>query len=179
MTKTAHPITNIITALLLCAAIMLGGVFASQQFRASQIYLQSQIIRSIYSEPGSDELPGWTGFVTDSRSREVLFMFAGAVANAYVSFELIPHGEAATFAVIYSSLVPDIEIADFSYNRQNLTITGISDSMAGYTDFLEQLRESGHFYKVNGMHVIRGDGTIRFEIECVAHERQGLYNFIN
>ncbi|MDR2908829.1 MAG: hypothetical protein LBU86_02960 [Oscillospiraceae bacterium] len=164
---------ELITALLLAAALLLSGILATQRLFESPLYRRSQIIRSIFAgaeeKPGSGaKAPGWAALLTDGRHREVLLKFAGALANAYVSFELIPVEEPDTFAAIYKSLGESVDIEDFSYHRKNLTITGSSPDEAGYEAFLSRLEETGRFGGVTGHSYTSTDDSTRFEIECIA-----------
>lgn len=165
-------------ALFLCVSIMLGGVMVSRQFRESRIYRQSMIIGSIYNETGSDSLPGWSGLLTDPRSRNALIKFAGAVASAYVTFELIPVNEAETFAVIYESMPTDMEIGGFAYHRRDLTITGTAAGLPVYLEFLDKLREREYFLNVTGSYIETTGNAVRFEIGCFANDSPN-YNYNN
>lgn len=172
MTLTPHPITDLITALLLAAALLLGGILLARQLTESPIYRQSQIISSIFSGVDSlgEENPGWSTLLTDDNGRDVLLKFAGALANAYVSFELIPINEAETFAAIYQSLDDSIGIDEFSYHRKNLSITGSAADEAAYEGFISRLEETAHFEQVSGHSYTATDDSVKFEIECIAPE---------
>ena len=155
-------------ALMLTAAIALSGMFLSGQVlsgvRESALYRQSMIASSIFSEQDV----GLGSLLTDAKARGTLLKFAGALADAYVSFELIPHNELDTFTAVFHSLVPAIEVESFAYRGKNLIIAGTSLDEAGYQEFLSQLRESGHFAEVRGDFQTSDDGVLRFEIECVS-----------
>lgn len=168
MTKAARMTSDTITALLLAAALALGGILMARQITESDIYQQSRIIRSIFSEGGDG--PGITSVFTDARSRNTLFLFARGVANAYVSFELIPVNEAATFTAVLESMGPVVEIEEFTYHRKNLTITGFSPDENAYREFLRRLRSKEHFESVTGHYYLSNDDLIRFEITCMPAE---------
>lgn len=160
-----------ITALLLAAALLFGGILLARRLTESPFYRQSQIISSIFSGvEATEESPGWSAMLTDARKRNVLMKFAGALANAYVSFELIPINEAETFTAIYESLGDSVEIEEFSYHRKNLTIRGFAADEAGYDGFVADLKASGRFEQVSGHGYTATDDSVRFEIECIAPE---------
>ena len=159
---------NYAAALLLTAAISLGGIFMSGQLLGSvhdsAFYRQSQIIGSIFSQ----EDASLGQIITDAGARNTLFKFAGALANAYVSFEFIPHNEMQTFTAVYESLGSVTEIYSFEYQGKNLVITGSSPDAAGYLEFLDRLRLHRHFTHVTGSYRTTWEGRAAFEIVCVS-----------
>lgn len=164
---------NLSISLALCAAIALGGVFLSGQLldsvRESAIYRKSKIVGSIFS--GEDV--GVSAVLTDARARTTLLKFTGALADAYVRFELIPVGELETFSAVYRNLTTDVEIDAFEYRRRNLILTGVARDESAYRSFLQGLRGSDQFAKVIGVVNTDSDGVICFEIECLpAHAAQ-------
>ncbi len=165
MQKIRHAISETITALLLAAALLLGGILLSTQILESNLYRKSKIIRMLIAEP--DQSPGMVGMLTDSRNRGVLMKFAGAMANGYVNFELIPVNEAETFSAVYESMGSVVEIEEFIYHRRNLVIVGTAPDEAYYREFVRRLRSKEHFEAVSGHYYLTTDDVIRFEIECV------------
>ncbi|MGI6403792.1 MAG: hypothetical protein ACOX0K_06200 [Oscillospiraceae bacterium] len=165
MQKICHAISETLTALLLAAALLLGGMLLSAQVLESNFYRKSQIIRLLTQDP--QQSPGMVGMLTDSRNRAVLMKFAGAVANGYVNFELIPVNEAETFSAVYQSLGPVVEVEEFIYHRRNLVIVGTAPDEAYYRELLRRLRSKEHFEAVTGHYYLTTDDIIRFEIECV------------
>lgn len=161
-------VSDSLTALLLAAALCLGGILLARQVTESNLVRQSQIIRSVFS--GEEDSPALAKVVTDPRGREALLKFAQGLANAYVSFELIPINEAATFSAVLESMGPVVEIEAFAYHRRNLTITGTAPDETGYQEFVRRLRGTGHFEGVSGHAYLTNENLFRFEIECVAAE---------
>ena len=153
-------------ALLLSAAIALSGVFLSGHMlsavQESALYRQSKIIGSVFSEQDV----GIIDIALSPRARRLLLKFAGALADAYVNFELIPYDEIRTFTVVYESLGPAIEVEGFAYSRKDLIITGVAPDESSYHEFVERLRSRDHFEKVTGSFNIAADGGVRFEIKC-------------
>lgn len=164
----ARRASDAVTALLLAAALCLGGILLAQRITGSSLVRQSRIIRSIFTD--QEDAPALTNVIIDPRGREVLLKFAGGLANAYVSFELIPVNEAATFNAVLESLGPVVEIEAFAYHRRNLTITGTSPDESGYREFVRRLQATGHFEGVTGHFYWNTDDLVQFEIECVAAE---------
>lgn len=160
--KTACWIGESIAALLLAAAILLGAVLAAQGVSGSSWYRQSKIIGSIVSQ----ESFGVSELVSDRRHVDVLLKFVSAVANAYVSFELIPVNEGTTFAAVFESIGPVITVERFDYQRRDLIITGLSPDRSGYYEFLRRLRSKPAFSGVSGHYYITVDDEVRFEIQC-------------
>ncbi len=165
MQKICHAVSETLTALLLAAALLLGGMLLSQQVLESDFYRTSKIIRLLTVD--SDQSPGMLGMLTDSRNRDVLLKFTEAVANAYVNFELIPVNEAETFSAVYESLGSLVKIEEFRYHRRNLVIVGTAPDEAYYQEFLRRLRSKERFEAVTGHSYLTTDNVIRFEIECV------------
>lgn len=155
---------NYAAALLLTAAISLSGIFMSGQLldsvRDSAFYRQSQIIGSIFSQEDTSLIQ----VATDTRARNNLFKFAGALANAYVSFEFIPYNEMQTFTAVHESLGPAIEIDSFEYHGKNLVITGSAPDETEYSEFLDRLRSHNHFAQVTGNFHTTPEGRAAFEI---------------
>jgi len=155
-------------ALLLAAAISLSGTFLSGQalesVRESALYRRSQIIGSIFSRQDA----GITEIALSPRARGLLLKFAGALADAYVNFEMIPHSELTTFTVVYESLGPLVEIESFTYRRKDLIITGRAPDENGYQEFMERLRSRDYFGQVTGGFYTNVDSGVRFEIQCAA-----------
>ena len=156
-------------ALTLVAAITLSGAalagWVSAGVRDNYLYRQSRIIGSVFSQ----EDVGLSVVLTDARARDTLWLFARALADAYVSFELIPYGEMETFTAVYSSLGPEVEITGFAYHGRNLVITGTAPDKESCLAFLKALQESGHFWEVSGSFDTCED-AVSFKIECTAHE---------
>ena len=162
-------------ALIIALGIVYSGValsgWVSGAMRESTIYRQSMIISSVFSQ--GDNV-GLTTVLTDARAREVMFKFARALTNAYVSFELIPYGQLQTFEVVYASLGPYVEIDDFTYRGHDLIITGFAPDEESYRAFLAGLSGAGYFSSVQGSFSKKEDGRIRFEIECAAAGGDGI-----
>ena len=111
----AHAI-SVLTALLLAALMLLSTSWLADRVRQSTFYRQSRIVSSIVSL----DSVGVMDIVSDRRNIDLLSKFAGAVASAYINFELIPIHEASTFAAVYESINSDVSIDSFSYRRRNL-----------------------------------------------------------
>lgn len=165
MQKACHKISDTITALLLAAILLLGGVLLSSQILESRLYRKSRIIRLLVSD--NEQTPEMSKMLTDSRNRDVLMKFAGAMANAYVNFELIPINETETFSAVYRNIGHDVEIEEFIYHRRNLIIIGTCSDESYYGEFLRRLRSEPHFSAVTGHYYLTTDDLIKFEIECM------------
>ena len=164
--RPAHMAGETLTALLLTAALALGGILTANMITGSALYRQSKVIGSIFSD--NNESFGVSDILWDAGSRAMLLKFAGALADAYVSFELIPVNEAATFAAVYESTVPAVEIDGFSYRRKDLIITGAASDESAYFEFVRRLRAKNHFDSVSGHYYITTGNLIRFELQCLA-----------
>ena len=165
---------SVTLALALALGVIWGGAalsgWASGAAQESAVYRQSVVISSLFSQ--GDE-PSLGTALTDARTRGLLLEFARALTSAYVTFELIPYGQLETFGVVYASLDPRLEIESFAYRGHDLIITGFAPDEESYHKFLAGLRGSGYFGEVRGSFSPH-KGGIRFEIECLAADRQGL-----
>jgi len=160
---------NYALACALCACIAVSGTLLSGQLlervRESAAYRHSKILSGLFK--GGDI--GWGAAVLDPGARGTLLKFTGALADAYVHFELIPVGELETLGAVYASLTPAVQIDSFAYERRNLTITGRAQGDAAYREFLGNLRGRGHFAQVTGDSKACAQGVTCFEITCVLY----------
>lgn len=159
---------NWVGALALIVGLAAGGALLSgkllRDIQASDVYRQSKVIGSIFSQ----EDVGVTKILTDPKARRTMLKFTGALADAYLHFELIPLGEEKTFSVVYGSLGPAVEVDTFTYHGRNLTITGRAESEADYQAFLEKLRKHHHFAQVHGSGDATPEGAFVFAVECLS-----------
>lgn len=164
---------NVIVALVLAVGIIWSGSalsgWVSGTMRESAAYRQSVIVSSVFSQ---EDEPSLGTVLTDARARGLLFKFARALTSAYISFELIPYGQLEVFGAIYASLGSHVEIDDFAYRGHDLIITGFALDEEGYYELLAGIRDTGFFGEVRGS-FSAVEGGIRFEIECLAADRQG------
>ena len=161
-------VKNSAGALALVVALAAGGTLLSgkllRDIQASDVYRQSQVISSVFSQ----EDVGVTKILTDPKAGRTLLKFTGALADAYLHFELIPLGEEKTFSVVYGSLGPGVEVDSFAYRGRNLTITGNAQSKAQYHAFLEKIRGQRHFAQVRGSVHAVSKGEVSFSVECLS-----------
>ena len=149
-------------ALIIAVAILLAACFAAIWVEHSRVYRQSSFLRSIVSGEDVSVL----SIITDPQRRDMTARFIAALTNAYISFELIPHNEAQTFAAVFQSLSEGVHISHFEYRRHDLIMRGKADTMNDYNSFIEQLAATQRFALVTGHFNPTEDGKVMFEILC-------------
>jgi len=162
---TRHKIASAACALTIAAAILLGTHFAAAWITNSRIYLNSMLLVSITDR---DEGVSMFSIITDAQKRDMTARFIGALTNAYIHFELIPHNEAQTFTAVFQSLGEGIHISEFEYRRHDLLIRGSADTPEAYEAFIKRLISTGHFISVTGSAQPTQNGGVVFEIWCAA-----------
>lgn len=158
-------IGDIVTAVLVAALILYSTMFLARQAVDSQIYRQSRIV-SMLVQQDTLNIPD---MLSDTRGAGMIVKFAGALASAYINFELIPVNEAPAFMAVFESLPDDVSISGFEYRRKDLVIYGSAKTAAGYESLVDTLRERDYFMSVGGSNYDSTDGAVRFEIICVSH----------
>jgi hypothetical protein len=162
---TRHKIASAACALTIAASILLGTHLTAAWITNSRIYLNSMLLVSITDR---DEGVSMFRVITDTEKRDMTARFIGALTNAYLRFELLPHTEAQTFAAVFQSLGEGIHISEFEYKRHDLLIRGNADTAEAYEAFLRQLSETGHFASVSGHTRPAYGGGVVFEIWCAS-----------
>ena len=163
MRMTSRPIKLMFSCalgvLIFIAASLLADLAAN-----SRISHQSRLISAIFDQ----ESVGILEIATDRSNFNMLMSFAGAVATAYIDFELIPAGEASTFIAIFESLDQSIEIDGFEYISRDIKIFGLANTAQDYGAFLSRLAERDYFAEIQPISIIEYNGGIRFEVLCVS-----------
>lgn len=162
MKRTVKSLSETITAILLISAVISVSAFLSLEVKSSALYRQSRVLSMLIRQ----EPAGIAGVLKDTRNIDMAVKFAGALTTAYINFELIPLGEAATFAAVFESIPEGVDIESFEYRRKDLYIT-VSAGDADYLAFISGLRDQEHFSSVTGKRLVSGDGKAMYEIVCV------------
>lgn len=160
MRQASKLLTDAIIAIIAIAAVIFSTALLAERVINSSIYRQSRIVSMLVQQESFDV----SGMLEDTRNVELVIKFAGALATAYINFEMIPVGETATFVAIFESLNDNVGIESLEYHRKDLSITGIAATKADYESFLEAFRERSHFDSVEGSSYDSTDGGVRFEI---------------
>lgn len=160
MQRSSRLLTDAIIAVIVIAAVIYSTALLSAKVTSSSIYRQSRIVSMLVQQESLDI----TGMLEDTRSIELVIKFAGALATAYINFEMIPVGEESAFVAVFESLNDNVDIEGFEYRRRDLSITGTATVKADYESFLETLRERKRFAYVEGSCYDSTEGGVRFEI---------------
>jgi hypothetical protein len=154
----------ILSALAIAAAILLLTGMLADGLRRSELYARSRFVSVLLSQDTME----LRELVADRENVETLIQFVGAVTAAYIDFELIPVGEAGTFAAVFQSRPPAVQIDRFAYHGTDLSIFGAAPSEAEYDKFVRLLAETNYFESVSGQHDEAAEGEISFEIKKVS-----------
>lgn len=173
MQRTSKLLTDTIVAMLAITIVIFSTMLAAGRLLESPLYRQSRIVSMLVQQESFD----LSGMLEDTRGIELVVKFAGALATAYINFELIPVGEAATFVSIFESLNDNVEIDGFEYRRKDLYITGTAATKSDYESFLQSLRARGDFASIEGGGYDSTDGNIKFEIICISAVTEAYLNF--
>lgn len=165
--------TNVLTSLAAVFIIFCGTLYAAQQVVDSAVYRQSKLISMIVQQ----DSVGIASLVQDTRNIDLVVKFSGAIASAYINFELIPLNEASTFVAVFESVPDSVTVESFEYRRHNLVIYGYADSVADYNEFIGALRQRDYFDTISGHWYDSTHGGLRFEIECSAKTADAYLEF--
>lgn len=157
-------LSTVFCALLAAGGVLLGTAFAANALRQSDLYGKSRMISMIVAQ----EQINITDMAGNKRNLDMMSKFIGALTSAYINFEMIPVGEAGTFAVVFETLPAGVTIENFEYHRKNLRIAGVAAAQQDYDSFLEGLREKEYFEGVSGHYYLTTENTIRFTLDCVS-----------
>lgn len=160
MQRSSRFLTDAIIAVIVISAVIYSTTLLAAKVTNSSIYRQSRIVSMLVQQESFD-IPG---MLEDTRNIELVVKFAGALATAYINFELIPVGEEGAFVAVFESLNDNVDIEGFEYHRKDLSITGTAVTKADYESFLETLRERKRFASVEGSCYDYTKGGVRFEI---------------
>ena len=158
-------LTDVFTAILLCAIIIFASVFCVQSLVNSRLYRQSKAVSMLVRQEPL-EFPDL--LENNARGISLVVRFSGALAAAYINFEFIPLNEASTFMVILENLPDGVNISGFEYAGRDLRITGEAGEESDLNGFVDALEESGTFSSVNFNHYEAVNGNTRFEVLCVS-----------
>lgn len=172
MQKTSW-IGNILLCLTAVLAIFYSTLFLARQIVGSPLYRQSKLISMIVQQ----DSVGLEGLIGNTRNIDLVVKFSGAIASAYINFELIPLNEASTFVAIFESLPDSVSIEGFEYHRKDLTVLGYADSTEAYEEFMEELRARDYFNSVTGHCYDSTRGGVRFELNCSAKAVEAYLDF--
>lgn len=161
---TMSRVLDVITAVLAAALILYSTMFLARKAVDSQIYQQSRMVSMLVQQDALD----LSDMLSDTRGAGMIIKFAGALASAYINFELIPVNEAPTFMAVFDSMPEGVSINGFGYHRKDLSVTGTATTNDGYESFVAALRERDYFASVSGSGYETTDGSVRFEIICAA-----------
>lgn len=154
-------------AAAVAAALALAiGMTGARLLLDSQLYHKSRVISTILRQDAFEV----SALVENRRSVDMLVKFVGAAAAAYIDFEFIPIDEAATFAAVYESVPPGVDIGGFAYRGATLLIDGRAESSGELYLFERALMESGRFFAVNRTREGTESGGADFRLECSLKE---------
>lgn len=165
MQKALLHFKDAVIAVLLIAAVIYSTMLLALEIAGSSIYRQSRIVSMLVQQ----DTVGISGLLEDRRNLDMLIKFAGALTAAYINFELIPVGEAPTFAAVFESLPEGVNIDGFEYRRKDLRIDGVAAAKPNYEAFLAGLKGREHFASVSGRYYDSTDGMVRFQIICASY----------
>lgn len=157
-------IYDIFTAVLAAALILFSTIFIARKAVDSQVYRQSRVVSMLVQQDSIDI----KDMLSDTRGVGMIVKFAGALASAYINFELIPLNEAPTFMAVFDSLPKNVSVSGFEYHRKDLIVTGSAKTQADYENLVTALRERDYFLSVSGSAYDATDGTVRFKIVCAS-----------
>lgn len=173
MHKTSKLLTDAAIALVLIAAIIYSTTFLALKVVNSSIYRQSRIVSMLVQQESFDV----SGMLENTENIDLVLKFTGALASAYINFEMIPVGEVSTFVAVFESMNDDIEIESFEYHRKDLIINGSSRTKKSCDEFVSSLRGQNYFASVEASSYESTDGSVKFEIRGVSTAAETYLNF--
>lgn len=171
MERVPWKLSGVLSGTALALAIFCATTFGARALLNSELYGKSRVISMIVAQ----DTVGVADLAADRRNLDIVLKFAGALTSAYIDFELIPVGEAGTFAAVFESVPDDVDITRFEYRRKNLVIFGSAPDKERYDAFVAGLEGTGHFESVSGHRYDATDGTLRFELECAPENAVAAY----
>lgn len=164
--RTGKRLVDVVLAVVLAVAIFLGCHALAQKAHNSALLTQSRILRQLVADDSVD----FMAIIKDENQRDVLKRFVAALANAYVSFELIPINEGDTLMAVISSLEPGIHVDAFAYQGRDLMIYGRADNRLAFDRLVWNLRNTDYFARVEPESWDSEAGPLEFAIACRAKE---------
>lgn len=173
MHKTSKLLTDAIIALVLIMIVIYSTMILALRVVNSSIYRQSRIVSMLVQQDSFD----LTGMLENTENIDLVLKFTGALASAYINFEMIPVNEASTFVAVFESMNSDVEIESFDYLRKDLFINGTAQTERACDDFVSALRRQNHFASVEVSSYESIGGGVKFEIRGVSTTVEAYLSF--
>ncbi|MCL2056890.1 MAG: PilN domain-containing protein [Oscillospiraceae bacterium] len=153
---------DILAGALAAALVLLSSAAVADIVKGTRLFRQGRFAAAVFSQQSMS----LAGVAAEPEKLDAALKFLGAVTAAYINFEMIPVGEARTFAAVFQSLESGIAVEQFSYKGKTLEITGISPDNATSERFRRNLERQGYLLSVSYHAYVTVDDDVRFSIEC-------------